>query len=47
MTEPAHSDGHSATGEGHAGFAGPGGFFSPRRVRDVAVEAGKLMQVKG
>ena len=27
--------------------AGPGGFISPRRVRDVAVEAGKLMQVKG
>jgi ribose transport system ATP-binding protein len=27
--------------------AGAGGFISPRRVRDVAVEAGRIMQVKG
>jgi ribose transport system ATP-binding protein len=27
--------------------AGPGGFISPRKVRDVAVEASKIMQVKG
>jgi ribose transport system ATP-binding protein len=27
--------------------AGPGGFVSPRRVRQVALEAGKIMKVKG